>query len=470
MPGSTDATMTAWTQEQSLAERFALAVTQLNRLKGVLVRVRGRVTLGGTANEMIILHRAAGVGLHQTLPLVEALLERDIKPCRIDVGQLVGAAPAADNPLASLEQLRQEANAQDHPNAPRDVVLYGFGRIGRLLARTFIERSGPAALMRLRAVVCRPGRDPVADLRKRASLLRTDSIHGAFNATIEVDEDNLALIANGNRIPFIYAPRPDDIDYSRQGISDAILIDNTGVWKDQSGLGQHLQSQGVGKVLLTAPAKGDIPNIVYGVNDEQITGERIVSAASCTTNAATPVLAVLDRAFVIDQGHIETVHAYTNDQNLIDNFHKADRRGRAAGLNMVITSTGAAAAVAKAYPALAGKLTGNAIRVPTPNVSMAILNLSLTQESSVEAVNATLEAASVAADTQKQIGFRWSTELVSSDLVGSRHAGVIDGAATIVEGRRAVVYVWYDNEFGYAQQVFRVAQSMAGIRLLTLPA
>ena len=469
MPGSTDATMTAWTQEQSLAERFALAVTQLNRLKGVLVRVRGRVTLGGTANEMIILHRAAGVGLDQTLPLVEALLERDIKPCRIDVGQLVGTA-AADDPLARLEQLRQDANAQDHPKAPRDVVLYGFGRIGRLLARTFIERSGPAALMRLRAVVCRPGRDPVADLRKRASLLRTDSIHGAFNATIEVDEDNLALIANGNHIPFIYAPRPDDIDYSGQGISDAILIDNTGVWKDQSGLGQHLQSQGVGKVLLTAPAKGNIPNIVYGVNDAQIAGERIVSAASCTTNAATPVLAVLDRAFGIDQGHIETVHAYTNDQNLIDNFHKADRRGRAAGLNMVITSTGAAAAVAKAYPALAGKLTGNAIRVPTPNVSMAILNLSLKQESSVETVNAALEAASVAADTQKQIGFRWSTELVSSDLVGSRHAGVIDGAATIVEGRRAVVYVWYDNEFGYAQQVFRVAQSMAGIRLLTLPA
>ena len=253
-------------------------------------------------------------------------------------------------------------------------------------------------------------------------------------------------------------------------MSDAILIDNTGVWKDESGLGQHLRSNGIGKVLLTAPAKGDIPNIVYGVNDGQIGGQRIVSAASCTTNAATPVLAVLDKAFGIEQGHIETVHAYTNDQNLIDNFHKADRRGRAAGLNMVITSTGAAAAVAKAYPALAGKLTGNAIRVPTPNVSMAILNLSLTRETSVEAVNAALEAASVAPDTQKQIGFRWSTELVSSDLVGSRHAGVIDGAATIIEGRRAVVYVWYDNEFGYAQQVFRVAQSMAGIWLLTLPA
>ena len=207
-----------------------------------------------------------------------------------------------------------------------------------------------------------------------------------------------------------------------------------------------------------------------GVNDAEIGDQAILSAASCTTNAATPVLKVLDGSFGIAQGHIETVHAYTNDQNLIDNFHRADRRGRSAALNMVITSTGAAKAVAKAYPPLAGKLTGNAIRVPTPNVSLAILNLTLEQDVSVEALNGVLEQASISAQHQKQIGFRWSTELVSSDLVGSRYAGVIDGAATIAEGRRAVIYVWYDNEFGYAQQVFRVAQAMAGVRLATLPA
>lgn len=468
MAETRDDTLKAWSREQSLAERFAVAVTQLNRLKGVLIRVIGRVTLGGTASEMVILHRAAAVSLDQTLPLVEALLDVDIKPCRIDFGQLV-AAGTGDDPVARLNDLRELANAQEHPDAPRDMVLYGFGRIGRLLARTFIERSGPAALMRLRAVVVRPSKDPVANLRKRASLLRTDSIHGAFNATVEVEEDGLALIANGNRVSFVYGASPDDIDLASMGIRDAVLIDNTGVWKDAAGLGQQLRSNGVGKVLLTAPAKGEIPNIVFGINDQAISDHAIVSAASCTTNAATPVLAVLDRAFGIEHGHIETVHAYTNDQNLIDTFHKADRRGRAAGLNMVITSTGAAAAVAKAYPALAGRLTGNAIRVPTPNVSLAILNLNLRRESSTDAVNAALQAASIAPETQKQIGFRWSTELVSSDLVGSRHAGVIDGAATLVERKNAVTYVWYDNEFGYAQRVFRVSQSMAGIRLLTLP-
>ncbi|MDA8603928.1 glyceraldehyde-3-phosphate dehydrogenase [Alphaproteobacteria bacterium] len=455
--------MRQWSHEQALAERFALAVTQLNRLKGVLIRIKGRVTLGGTANDMIIAHRAADLDLQQTVPVLEGLLTQAIKPCRLDVGRILSENINLDGEIDA-------ANAQNLPNEAQDVVLYGFGRIGRLMARNYIERSGPAALLNLRAVVCRPSKDPKADLRKRASLLRTDSIHGAFNATIEVDEDSLCLIANGNRIQFIYAPHPAGIDYGAFGIKNAILIDNTGVWSDEAGLGQHLSAKGVEKVLLTAPAKGDVPNIVFGVNDEAIADQKIISAASCTTNASTPVLKVLDEAFGIVQGHIETVHSFTNDQNLIDNFHKADRRGRSAALNMVITSTGAAKAVAKAYPPLAGKLTGNAIRVPTPNVSLAILNLTLSRQTTVDAVNDLLEQASISAIYQKQIGFRWSTELVSSDLVGSRHAGVIDGAATIVEGQRAVVYVWYDNEFGYAQQVFRVAQAMAGIRLATLPA
>ncbi|MAW52145.1 MAG: glyceraldehyde-3-phosphate dehydrogenase [Geminicoccus sp.] len=455
--------MRQWSHEQALAERFALAVTQLNRLKGVLIRVNGRVTLGGTANDMIIAHRAANLDLTSTVPVLEGLLTQAIKPCRLDVGRIVAEGIELDGQIAA-------ANAQDMPEEAQDVVLYGFGRIGRLLARNYIERSGPAALLNLRAVVCRPSKDPAADLRKRASLLRTDSIHGAFNATVEVDEDRLCLIANGNRIQFIYAPDPAGLNYGEYGIKNAILIDNTGVWKDDAGLGQHLASSGVEKVLLTAPAKGDIPNIVYGVNDGEIAGQSIISAASCTTNAATPVLKVLDETYGIEQGHIETVHSFTNDQNLIDNFHKADRRGRSAALNMVITSTGAAKAVAKAYRPLAGKLTGNAIRVPTPNVSLAILNLTLHADVTVETLNQTLEQASISAEYQKQIGFRWSTELVSSDLIGSRHAGVIDGAATIAEGKRVVVYVWYDNEFGYAQQVFRVAQAMAGVRLATLPA
>ncbi|MGB0844926.1 MAG: glyceraldehyde-3-phosphate dehydrogenase, partial [Alphaproteobacteria bacterium] len=152
------------------------------------------------------------------------------------------------------------------------------------------------------------------------------------------------------------------------------------------------------------------------------------------------------------------------------NFHKADRRGRAAALNMVITSTGAASAVAKAYPALGGKLTGNAIRVPTPNVSLAILNLTLKADVSVDELNGFLNETAQSAAFQKQLGFMQSKELVSCDLVGSRFAGVVDGEATICEGNRCVLYVWYDNEFGYSAQVYRVLQQMAGIKLMTLPA
>jgi glyceraldehyde 3-phosphate dehydrogenase len=323
-------------------------------------------------------------------------------------------------------------------------------------------------MMRLRAVVVRKGKGN--DLQKRASLLRRDSVHGPFNGTITVDEQANAILANGNIIKVIYSDGPDQVDYTAYGIHDALIVDNTGIWKDAAGLGQHLACPGAAQVLLTAPAKGDIKNIVYGVNDGTLgNADTIVSAASCTTNAITPVLKAINDRFGIEHGHVETVHSYTNDQNLIDNYHKADRRGRAAALNMVITSTGAAKAVAKALPELAGKLTGNAIRVPTPNVSLAILNLNLVSEVDRETVNAFLREVALYSDLQEQIDYTASTELVSSDLVGSRHAGVVDSEATIAEGRRCTLYVWYDNESGYSSQVVRLMREMAGIRYPSLP-
>src|SRR5690606_35556482 len=167
-----------------------------------------------------------------------------------------------------------------------------------------------------------------------------------------------------------------------------------------------------------------------------------------------PLKAMLDRYGVI-HGHVETVHSYTNDQNLIDNYHKGDRRGRSAPLNMVLTETGAAKAVAKALPELGGKLTGNAIRVPTPNVSMAILNLSLDKEVDTESLNGYLRRMSIDSDYQKQIDYVDSPEVVSSDFVGNRHAGIVDAQATIAQGKHVVLYVWYDNEFGYSCQVIR---------------
>lgn len=308
------------------------------------------------------------------------------------------------------------------------------------------------------------------DLTKRASLLRRDSVHGSFSGTIAVDEEESAIIANGNFIRVIYANDPATVDYTQYGISNAVLIDNTGIWRDEAGLNQHLRP-GIKRVLLTAPGKGNLKNIVYGVNNNLIdASDKIISAASCTTNAIVPPLKAINDKFGIVNGHVETVHSYTNDQNLLDNFHKGPRRGRAAPLNMVLTETGAATAAAKALPELAGKLTGNAIRVPTPNVSMAILNLTLEKDTTLEELNGYLRWVSLHSPLQRQVDFISSPDAVSTDFVGSRHSSVIDAEATIVNGNHCVLYVWYDNEFGYSCQVLRILQQISGVEFPAYPA
>ncbi|MDX1265988.1 MAG: glyceraldehyde-3-phosphate dehydrogenase, partial [Oceanisphaera sp.] len=417
-------------------------------------------------------HEGKALLVSQSYPVLKALSELDLAPASIDLGKLAVSYWQHHQDESGLADfLRSElasALNTDHDSKPTDVVLYGFGRIGRLLARLLIERSGGNHGLRLRGIVVRGSVD---DLEKRASLLRRDSVHGPFNGSIEVDTENHAIIANGTYIQVIYANSPAEIDYTQYGINDALIVDNTGIWRDEAGLSQHLQAKGAAKVLLTAPGKGDIKNIVFGVNDNMILPQdRIMSAASCTTNAITPVLKAVNDAYGVKNGHVETVHSYTNDQNLIDNFHKGDRRGRSAALNMVLTSTGAASAVAKALPELKGKLTGNAIRVPTPNVSMAVINLNLDKATNAEELNEYLLKVSLDSPLHNQIDFSTSSELVSTDMVGSRFAGIVDSLATIAEGDRAVLYVWYDNEFGYSCQVVRVMQKMAGIELMDLPA
>ena len=308
------------------------------------------------------------------------------------------------------------------------------------------------------------------DIVKRASLLRRDSVHGAFDGTISVDRENNIIWANGTPIQVIYSNDPATVDYTAYDIKDAIVIDNTGRWRDREGLSQHLQSKGVSKVLLTAPGKGDVKNIVYGINHSIIEdSDNILSAASCTTNGITPVLKVVNDKWGVEFGHVETVHSFTNDQNLIDNFHKGSRRGRAATLNMVLTETGAAKAVAKALPEFEGKLTGNAIRVPTPDVSMAVLNLTLDTEVDRDEVNNYLREVSLKSVLRQQIDYIHSPEVVSTDFVGSTHAGIVDGLATIANGKHLVLYVWYDNEFGYSNQVIRIAEEIAGARPRVYP-
>lgn len=470
------ALQSSWQERQEYAERMLPVIGQLYRNQAVEVTVYGRNLIGASAIDVIKAHRrvrlfeGTKLRLRESWPILEGLSKLSLSSCEIDIGRLSieFAVSDSDDIDAFLSEKLADAINSDSAPKPRDVVLYGFGRIGRLLARLLIERQGKANNLRLRAIVVRGGKE--GDLEKRASLLRRDSVHGPFTGSITVDNERSALKANGAFIQVIYANSPTEIDYTQYGIEDAIVVDNTGAWRDRDGLSQHLKAKGAAKVLLTAPGKGDIKNIVHGVNHLDISPEdTVVSAASCTTNAITPALKAIDEKYGITNGHVETVHAFTNDQNLIDNYHKADRRGRAAPLNMVITETGAAKAVSKAYPKLEGKLTGNAIRVPTPNVSMAILNLTLEQETSKEDINDYLQKTSLFSALQHQIDFTASTEIVSTDLVGARAAGVIDSQATIVSGNRATLYLWYDNEFGYSCQVMRVVRDMAGIEVPILP-
>ncbi|MCC2615428.1 glyceraldehyde-3-phosphate dehydrogenase [Aestuariibacter halophilus] len=470
----------SWQERQEFAELMQPLLGKLYRDQAVEVSVFGRPLLGASTIEIIKAHRTVRLytgnklRLRESFPLLETLAGMKLAPAQIDLGKLAysyhyeGKSENMDIDTYLREALGEIVGSADN-HAPQDVVLYGFGRIGRLLARLLIERQGKSNKLRLKAIVVRGGKE--GDLEKRASLLRRDSVHGPFNGSITVDHERNAIKANGAYIQVIYANGPEEVDYTQYGINDAIVIDNTGMWRDRDGLGLHLKSKGAKKAILTAPGKGDVKNIVFGVNDADILPEdTILSAASCTTNAITPVLKVLDEEFGIENGHVETVHSFTNDQNLIDNFHKAERRGRSASLNMVITETGAAKAVAKAYPKLAGKLTGNAIRVPTPNVSMAILNLNLAKSTDRESLNAFLRDVSLFSGLQHQIEFTASTEIVSTDLVGTRATSVIDSQATIVADNRVTLYVWYDNEFGYSCQVMRCVQAMAGLTYPTIPA
>lgn len=406
-----------------------------------------------------------------TLLIAREIQKLDLAPSRIDIGKLASewilekSKYKEDGTKFITDKLKGFIGKDKLVLKPKDVVLYGFGRIGRIAARELTAQAGKGEQLRLKAIVTRNYSD--ADLVKRADLLRTDSVHGPFPGTVVEDFANQALIINGHTVKMIAAPSPDKVDYTAYGIDDALLIDNTGVDRTREGLSKHLSSKGISKVLLTAPGKGDIPNIVFGVNHDKfdIKKEKIFSAASCTTNGIIPVLKVIEEKLNIKNGHLETIHSYTNDQNLLDNYHKKYRRGRSAPLNMVITETGASSAVGKVLPSLKGKLTANSVRVPTPNVSLAILHLEVGKKTTKEEVNEIMRHAALHSELVEQIQYCYSNELVSTDVIGNPCPSVFDSQATIVAegGTHIVLYVWYDNEYGYTKQVFRLAKHLAEV-------
>ncbi len=429
-------------------------------------------------SEIINLHEYAGefvqkpISIFDSAEIAQAIKLMDLPPSKLDIGKLTYEYHISGDEYGSINRFIQDRlkdAKKVKPISPKNVVLYGFGRIGRLVARELMTITGKGNQLRLRAIVTRGGITEEI-LEKRASLLRNDSVHGDFAGTVETDIANNALIINGTTVKIINANNPEEIDYTAYGIKDALVIDNTGVFRDKEALSRHLAAKGIDKVLLTAPGKG-VPNIVHGVNHKEHDPDKvdIFSAASCTTNAITPILQAVDDSFGVVNGHLETIHAYTNDQNLVDNMHKKYRRGRAAALNMVITETGAGKAVSKALPSFEGKLTSNAIRVPVPNGSLAILNLNLEKKVSKDSMNAIMKKYALEGNLVEQIKYSLDNELVSSDIVGSSAPSIYDSNATIVDpkGHNAILYVWYDNEYGYSHQVIRLSKYIAKVRRFT---
>ncbi len=474
-----DSYLQEWKRNERCTEAMLPLVGELYREHGVIITCYGNSLVNCGPVDIINLHQTASqiagnkIEPQESLALLQAICSMDLAPARIDIGNLQThlrkdktRSSVAD--FVTKELAEVDTGHKPLLDKPQDVVLYGFGRIGRLVTRILVGKTGGGENLRLAAIVVRKGSDD--DLAKRASLLRRDSVHGVFRGSVLLDESENALIVNGNLIHVLYSDAPENVDYTQHGIEDALLVDNTGKWSTREGLERHLKAPGIGSVLLTAPGKDDIPNIVYGVNNKGMSSMgSVLSAASCTTNAIAPILDTVNNAYGIDHGHVESCHSFTNDQNLIDNYHPKARRGRSAALNMVITSTGAAKAVAKAIPELEGKLTGNAVRVPTPNVSLAILNLDLDEEVTVDELNKHLLKSSLEGRLVNQIDYTNSDEVVSSDFVGNRFAAIVDSKSTICSGKSCVLYVWYDNEFGYSRQVVRILEELAGLGLQTFP-
>ncbi len=467
-------TLDTFIAKEKAATHLINSVGNLLYQKGIELVLFRRHLIDKNVSDILRLHQYASdfvkkpINIFDSSELAHILTNMDLAPAKIDIGKLTYEYNSQKSQTIKEflnDKIGFMKNSEDKAQNSKDVVLYGFGRIGRLCARELIKQAGKGQQLRLKGVILR--KLDSKSLQKRCALLRQDSVHGTFSSSIEINEKELYIIINGQKIYFF--DNETKYNLKKHGINNALLIDNTGVYKDYESLKTHLKIDGINKVLLTAPGSG-IPNIVYGVNQStiDINTETIISAASCTTNAIAPILKVINDNNTIEKGHIETIHAYTNDQNLLDNMHSKSRRGRSAAINMVITSTGAGKAVTKVIPELKNKLTANAIRIPTPNGSLAIISLDLKNQMSVELINELIRQAALDGPLVNQIKFSMNTELVSSDIVGMAGAAIFDAPSTIVSNnqKNVILYVWYDNEFGYTKQVIRLAKYISKVRRL----
>ena len=329
------------------------------------------------------------------------------------------------------------------------VAINGFGRIGRLVARAILERDDHG--LELVAI------NDLADAKSNAMLFKRDSVHGAFPGDVSSDGD--AMVVNGKRIKVTAERDPAKLPHKELGVD--VALECTGFFTDREGGQKHLDA-GAKRVLISAPAKGSDLTVVYGVNHDKLTADHtIVSNASCTTNCLAPVAKVLNDLVGIERGLMTTIHAYTNDQKILDQIHSDMRRARAAGMSMIPTTTGAARAVGEVLPELKGKLDGSAVRVPTPNVSLIDLTFTPGRDTSKEEINAALKAASEKGPLAGILDYS-DEPLVSIDYNGAQASSTIDSLETaVIEGKLVRVVSWYDNEWGFSNRMVDTAGAIA---------
>ena len=329
------------------------------------------------------------------------------------------------------------------------VAINGFGRIGRLVARAILERSDHD--LELVAI------NDLADAKSNAMLFKRDSVHGLFPGDVSAEGDS--MIVNGKRIKVTAERDPAKLPHAELGVD--IALECTGFFADREGGQKHLDA-GAKRVLISAPAKGADLTVVYGVNHDKLTAEHvIVSNASCTTNCLAPVAKVLNDLVGIERGLMTTIHAYTNDQKILDQIHPDMRRARAAAMSIIPTTTGAARAVGEVLPELKGKLDGSAVRVPTPNVSLIDLTFTPGRDTSKEEINGALKAASESGPLKGILAYT-DEPLVSIDLNGDPASSTVDSLETaVLEGKLVRVVSWYDNEWGFSNRMVDTAGALA---------
>lgn len=448
--------MSTFSQIIEVAEQLTVVASRLYRQHDVRLQCAGHPVLSRSPAQLVASMQFAlvanGIELDEMRELLKALTDAELMPCTIDIAD-IAAGEGLDTP-----ELLQVIEVSDDRAEPRDVVLNGFGRVGRLLVRLMFE-DGCGPLLQLRAIAVRPG----TELEHRTELLRQDSIHGRIHADVEYAQDDRAVVINGQSVPFVEMSGPEDVSQLQPLSLDSntLLIDSTGSRRKKAELDPWIGGT-ISQVLVTAPCSEPVPNVVRGIHSAEVDlSQPLISAASCTTNAIAPIAAWLESTYGLKHLHMETVHAYTNDQNLVDNAHSSPRRSRAATENMIITATGAQKAVGLVLPDIGAKMTATAVRVPVADVSLLTCIFQLDGLATGDEMREAFRQASHQIGWRQLLGFSSNAAAASSDFKGDRHACVIDGPSIECDADRGVLQAWYDNEIGYCAQVLRLAEDMS---------